>query len=225
MKKNIKSFKEQLELLHWEHIDLSSDCNTIYNTFVNTIYDVYDVNFPIKEFTLTQKGLNSPWITKGLKKSSKTKQKLYIKFLKTKKPENETNYKNYKNLYEKLRKKSKKNFYSDQLKKYQNNSKQLWRIMKEITGKQKENSNSLPQTIKVNEKSIYDEKQIATEFNNFFTNVGTNLANKIPNIQITFDEFLSPTEKILDFQELTFEEFEKAFKSLQRNKANSNRFL
>ena len=51
--KNIKSFKEQLELLHWEHIDLSSDCNTIYNTFVNTIYDVYDVNFPIKEFTLT----------------------------------------------------------------------------------------------------------------------------------------------------------------------------
>ena len=217
--KNIKSFKEQLELLHWEHIDLSSNGNTIYNTFVNTIHDVYDVNFPIIEFTLTKKGLNSPWITKGLKKSSKTKQKLYIKFLKTKNLENEMNYKNYKNLYEKLRKKSKKNYYSDQLKKYQNNSKQLWKIMKEITGKQKEKSNSLPQTIIINGKSLYEEKQIATEFNNFFTSVGTNLAKKIPNIQTTFDEFLIPTEKILDFHELTFDEFEKAFKSLQRNKA------
>ena len=52
------------------------------------------------------KDLNSPWMSKGLKKSSKLKQKLYIKFLKNKTTQNETIYKNYKNLFEKIKKRS-----------------------------------------------------------------------------------------------------------------------
>lgn len=40
---------------------------------------------------------------KGQKKSSKTKQKLYIKFSKNKSTVGEEKYKNYKNIFEKLR--------------------------------------------------------------------------------------------------------------------------
>ena len=50
----------------------------------------------------------SPWMTKGLLKSSKKKHKLYDKFLKNKTYQNEINYKNYKNLFETLKFKSKK---------------------------------------------------------------------------------------------------------------------
>ena len=42
------------------------------------------------------------WITSGLMKSSKRKQKLYIKFLKTKSFNNEKIYKEYKNIFEKI---------------------------------------------------------------------------------------------------------------------------
>ena len=57
------------------------------------------------ECILKDKDIKSLWISKGLKKSSNHKQKLYIKFLKTKKLEDEFKYKTYKYQFEKLRKK------------------------------------------------------------------------------------------------------------------------
>ena len=80
--------------------------NEICDTFLKTLTDIYDANFPIQEHILKDKGIKSPWITKGLKKPSKKKQKLYIKFLKDKALEDEFKYKTYKSLFEKLRKKS-----------------------------------------------------------------------------------------------------------------------
>ena len=69
------------------------------------------------------KNLETSWFSKGLKKSSKTKQKLYIKFLKNKSAESEEKYKNYKNLFEKLKIKSKKNYYAFLLNKYKYDTK------------------------------------------------------------------------------------------------------
>ena len=56
------------------------------------------------EIEIKPKNLKTPWFSKGLKKPSVTKQRLYIKFLKNKSAEYEETYKNYKNLYEKLKK-------------------------------------------------------------------------------------------------------------------------
>ena len=53
--------------------------------------------------------------------------------------------------------------------------------MKEILGKCTTKSSTLPTKITVNKTDIFDTKKIADEFNNFFTNIGTDLANKIPN--------------------------------------------
>ena len=78
--------------------------NEIYDTFLKTA-DIYDANFPMREYILKDKDIKFPWICKGLKKSTKTKQRLYIKFLKT--AEDESNYRNYKSLFEKLKKKLK----------------------------------------------------------------------------------------------------------------------
>ena len=97
------------------------------------------MNFPLTEIEIKPKNLKTPWFSKGLKKSSKTKQRLYIKFLKNKSAESEEKYKNYKNLFEKLKIKSKKNYYASLLNKYKYDTKRTWQVMKEITGKQKKN--------------------------------------------------------------------------------------
>ena len=81
--------------------------------------------------------MKRPWFSKGLK-SSKTKQTLCIKFLKNKSAESEGKYKNYKNLFEKLKIKSKKNYYATLLNKYIYDIKQTWQVIKEITETQKE---------------------------------------------------------------------------------------
>ena len=119
--------------------------NEIYGTFLKTLTDIYDANFSIRKYISKDKGIKSPWITKGLKKASKKKQKLYIKFLKTEILEEEFKHKTYKSLFKKLRKKAKTTYYSKLLHKYKTGSKWTWQVMKEITGKQKTKSNLLPQ--------------------------------------------------------------------------------
>ena len=85
--------------------------------------------------------------------------------------------------------------------------------MKEITGKSKVNSNKFPKSINVNGKSIKKNSRIAEEFNKYFTNVGSNLASKIQNKSETFEDFLFPVQENMEYRDLTFEEFEKAFLS------------
>ena len=53
--------------------------------------------------------------------------------------------------------------------------------MKEILGKCTTKSSTLPTKITVNKTDIFIVKKIADEFNKFFTNTGTDLANEILN--------------------------------------------
>ena len=69
------------------------------------------------------KSLCSPWITKGIAKSSKTKQKLYKKYLKRRTNETETAYKLYKNLFESIKRRSEQNNYSEKLLRFKNDPK------------------------------------------------------------------------------------------------------
>ena len=62
-------------------------------------------------------------MTKGLVKSPKKKQRSYEKFLKDRNPEKELNYKQFKTLFESLKKKSKKNYYSELVNSYKYNIK------------------------------------------------------------------------------------------------------
>ena len=68
----------------------------------------------------------NPWMSKGLQKSSKKKQKLYDKFLKNRTDQNEKRYQDYKSLFEILKEKSKKLFYKKKLADCKNNVKKIW---------------------------------------------------------------------------------------------------
>ena len=94
---------------NWHQVKLIACPNVAYNLFITDFTNIYEKHFPIKERNIKSKNIASPWMTKGLCKSSKRKQKLYNKFLKSRTTTNETNYKNYKNLFEKIKKGSKNN--------------------------------------------------------------------------------------------------------------------
>ena len=101
---------------------------------LKTLSDIYDATFPMHKYILKDKNIKSPWINKGLNKSSITKQRLYLKFLKTKTLEDESKYKNYKSLFKKQRKKDERANFSKLVHKYKTDSKRTWQVMKDITG-------------------------------------------------------------------------------------------
>ena len=74
-------------------------------------------------------------MTRGIKKSSKRKQKLYNKFLKNRNNQNEYEYKNYKKLFESIKKRAKQNYFSSLIITYKNNIKKSM-LLKKLSGKQ-----------------------------------------------------------------------------------------
>ena len=87
---NPASFKGQKSNINWGNLN-STQCSvsSLYETFLNIFKEIYDVNFPLTEIEIKPKNLKMPWFSKELKKSSKTKQRLYINFLKNKSAESE----------------------------------------------------------------------------------------------------------------------------------------
>ena len=164
--------------------------NEAYNIFLKIFSDLYDVAFPKKEIEIKSKYLNTPWITKGIRKSSKRKQRLYEKYLKLRSKENEKTYKTYKNLFERIKKNAKKNYYRDKIKLFENDIRNTWKIMKEIIGKKKCNNETLPKQLIVDKIEIHNAKSIAEKFNELFVNIGPNLANEIPLCGLNFKSHL-----------------------------------
>ncbi|XP_065678977.1 uncharacterized protein LOC136093705 [Hydra vulgaris] len=180
---------------------------------------MYDKAFPLKVKVINSKSVVSPWMTKGLLKSSRKKQKLYNKYLKNKTYKNETNYKNYKSLFEKTKKRSNVNYYAKLLEKNKENPQKTWSVIRDLIGENKIEKNNLPQKLNIEGKMIYHKEVIIEKLNNFFIDVGPNLAAKIPVSQKKFDSYLAATDLIMEEPILTKSELHNAFNSLKKIKS------
>ena len=71
-----------------------------------------------------------------------------------------------------------------------------------------------------NKQEIYDQSVIANEFNNFFLNIGSNLAAaKTPSSEKYFSEHMKRIKEIIPINDLTIKEYKNAFDSLKTNQA------
>ena len=152
---------EILNKVNWKRPYSLTDNNLDYEYFPRTFSGLYDHAFPIKEVSLKLKNVFNPWMTKGLQKSSKKKQKLYDKFLKSKTNENEKKYKTYKSLFEILKEKSKKIYYSRKLENCKQNMKKTWDTIKQIIGKTKTFKNDIPKRMVTDGIESFDQNKIA----------------------------------------------------------------
>ena len=79
---NLMAFKRDLRDVNWNSINLSPETNSKYEKIFKIFSELCEQHFPLKDFQIKVKDLQEPWISKCLKKLSKQKPKLYIKFLK-----------------------------------------------------------------------------------------------------------------------------------------------
>ena len=215
---NITLFEEKVNNYNWNSVMQSCDANEGFNNFISCVKKIHSECFPVETKYLKQKNILNKWMTKGLRKASKHKQRLYKKFLKLKSPSNEKKYKSYAKIFDKLIKNAKVLHYAGLLKKYEGNIKKMWSTMKEIIYKNKEKL-SFPNYIQVNGNDIWEKKKIAEEFNSFFTNVGHDLASKIKPAKSNFKNFLTKITSKFKIDKLQEEDLKTAFNSLKINKS------
>ena len=157
--RNILNFKTVFNSTDWGLLTQTLSTNDSYNIFLEIFIQIYDQAFPERKIEMKQKNLSSPWISKGLRKLSKRKQRLYEKCLKLRSDKNYETHKIYKNLFEKLKKQPKKLYFQNKLKQYENNIKKTWNVMKTVIGKSKICNDKLPLlSLHINKEEITDKK-------------------------------------------------------------------
>ena len=78
---NTTKFLSHLERIDWSQYATLDDPNNAYNSFFKQYSTAYDSCFPLKKTKVSNYRLSKPWLSKGLLKSIRTKNKLYSQYL------------------------------------------------------------------------------------------------------------------------------------------------
>ena len=75
--------------------------------------------------------------------------------------------------------------------------------MKDMIGKAKIKSTNLPRKLTINKVDVYNKREIADAFNDFFTNIGQKLASQIPKSSKTFETYIKKMNVIMKSKPLS----------------------
>ena len=190
-KEAIKALGKALGEKNWDEVYATNDTNESFNTFLDYFTKSFNEHCPIRKVKISNKKKYKPWFTNGLQNACKKKNNLYAIFLKTKCKEDEIRYKNYKNKLTRILRNSEKDYYDKLLVEQKNNIKGTWSILNSIIGKKK-TSNAYPEIFKHKDKIYKSEKEISNGFNDFFVNVGPDLAkNIVAPDNVDIDKYLN----------------------------------
>ena len=174
----ISLFCHDLEQQNWDSVIQTDDGNQSYNSFIDIIQTLFNKNCPVKRIIIKNNKYDKPWITPGLKNACKKKNTLYRRFLKCRSKEAEDRYKSYKNKLTGILRYCEKDYYNKKLQLYSYDMKNTWKLLNEVINRKMKQRNFVSH-FNYNNNEIYDKQEIANGFNDFFVNIGPELANKI----------------------------------------------
>ena len=175
----VASLKAALSNLDWETELAALDINEKFNKFYEILLTLLDTHFPIKTKKVSSKQrLKEPWITKGLLNCIQRKKQYYKEFLKDRSDQIETKYKNYQNKLQRLLRYAKCDCYINQCITLKSNTKKLWLTINAVTKKITDKS-CVIEAIKIDNLEYSDSSTITNAFGRYFSQVGSDFANKI----------------------------------------------
>jgi exonuclease III len=185
----IIKFKEELAQTSWSVIDTSNDVNVSYDYFLQKLTALYNSHFPLEKRTCNlYRNHNKPWITGGILKSIKKKHRIYKDSIKANLLDKTSRYKQYKNKLTSIIRAAERQYYSDKFEELKGNLQKTWKFLKSIISNVS-NDYSIKE-IKTSRGRLTDPTAVATEFNNYFVEVGSMLASKIPKSDVLPNDYL-----------------------------------
>ena len=181
-------FSENLRNFDFTHILESNDVNESFNLLNDALSNMYDQYYPLVTKIICTNDAKKAWLTAGIRKSIKTKNSLYKKFLK--RPITYGNaYRQFRNRLTKVIKQSKNIYYQEKFKGSEGNIKSTWKNINNILGKSKCNQNQL---FKINSRYTDDPRIISNEFNKYFANIASSFIDSLPPSDVSFESYMPP---------------------------------
>ena len=181
---NLRRELQEIEIMSQLDRSPSANPKTNYDIIEKTISESCKKHLPVKTVKFNKyKHKNNPWITMGILRSIKSRDKLY-KSLRSSPPDSSEytqrhiNLKTFNNILNKSIRDAKKNYYHSTFTKYKNDMRKTWDTIKIVLNAKKEKAD-FPKFFTVNGSSITNEQTIAEHFNTFFTDIGPKLASRL----------------------------------------------
>ena len=193
--KNTLKFKDLMTNESWD--DLYTEDTDWYNNFIDLVYNTFQQSFPLVKLS-RKRAKDKPWITKGLKISTKEKHRLYRLSLRNCDPRVKMKYKSYKNLLRTCIRKSESFYYQELFENTKSSAYNLWKQLGPIINNKKKKRGNLINKIIKDGVTFSDAKGIANALNSYFCEIGQELQSKFPNTDQSFTNYL-PTNTTENF--------------------------
>ena len=192
MKKfNDLKFLKDLQNQPWDHIYYFPDNpNTMWEMWKKVFLEVLDKHAPLQNKKIKSKSV--PWFTSKIKMLITERDKLKRKAIITKQESDWLIYKKARNQTNTELRKAKTDYYSKKIANQRCNPKQAWKTINSLIGKGKKPT--IINELIINESKLTNPTEIAEGLNEFFANVGPNLASKLDESSCDFQKYTKSSE-------------------------------
>ena len=213
--------------LEWDSIlelNKADPNHSIDNLFTET-NKIIDTYLPLKKvLNKDLKAQSKPWITKGIRKSMKRRDKLLKLFIKSHDPAKKellhTQYKALRNKIVSLMRVSKKTHFRNYFSENAKNIKKTWTGIKSVISIRNA-SHGQPTSMNVDGEITNDPTKIANGLNNFYSTVAEKLQGSIKSNGIDFMKYMkNPSKNAFCFESADYQEILLIIVSLSEDKAS-----
>ena len=187
---NSQLFNEDLLTQQWERIVLERDTDSMWACWKELFMAVFDKHATIQQ--IRKRAYSYLCITAGVKQlifdSDKKKRKAII----NKQSADWDVYKTFRNRVNIAIRYAKAEYYRNKIAQQHKNPKEAWKTINDLLGRSPRDTTV--KELNLNGYNITSKEEIANAFNEYFTNIGPNLANSIHNSDASFVQFIKPAE-------------------------------
>ena len=175
------SFNKSLEDVPWHVCDIFDDIDDSVWAWTQ-LYENVKIDY-IKERYAKVRSKTLPWMTGEIRKEMNKRYKLLKKAKTTKRETDWLAYKSKRNAVTNMLRKAEQKHWEESLNDaHGKGAKSFWKVLKKLNGKDKKEPIG---PIENDEgQAVFDDKIKADLFNDFFTNIGPDLASKFPDKQL-----------------------------------------
>ena len=224
---NLANFRENINNEAWDNVAQETSTQIKYDKFIDMYSTNYNNSFPTKSNSSNntrrknQRKNPKAWILPWLENACNRKNKLYHTYIKDPCIKNKIKYQNMKKFVNKHTTKAKNKYYHNYFEEYRTNSRKQWQMLNSLLNRNTKRS----KTLILNDhfgNVIRSPMAVAEHFNDYFSNIATNLKNEINATDINFDEFLkNPTTNSIYLKPTDPDEVNTIIQSL-KNKSTAD---
>ena len=216
--KNSNSFQNEMEKANWDNLYLCSEPNSALEEFYKIYNPAFNKCFPLKPQS-RKKSKDKPWVTPEIRHEINKKSTLVKKAIHSPSDHNKKVLKTQRNKVNFLCEKAQNEYYYQKIQKGKDTLKALWDIAGTILNPKKSRKNTVIESLKINSKIIHDKQEICNTINDFFSNIGKNLADNI-EAKTDYKTYLrAPNPNSMALLLTNTDEVKKIISNLKTNKA------